>query len=75
MNNYKDYPGENYDRIKVIKLLKQYGFTLQECGVMLQILDSGETKCIEIKKLLSENWISITGSVGSSCRRNLANQL
>lgn len=54
MNNYKDYPEENFDRIKIIKFLKQYGFTLQECGSMLEVLYTTDTKCSEVQKLIAQ---------------------
>lgn len=30
-NNYKDYPEENIDRIRIIRSMKQLGFSLKEC--------------------------------------------
>ncbi|NJL12639.1 MAG: MerR family transcriptional regulator [Microscillaceae bacterium] len=43
-NNYKDYPEENLKRIVIIKCLKKFGFTLNECREVLQEMDENPNK-------------------------------
>ncbi|WP_338395844.1 MerR family DNA-binding protein [Fulvitalea axinellae] len=40
-NNYKEYGEGCVDRVKLILLMKGLGFTLNECGEVLEMLDAG----------------------------------
>ena len=40
-NNYKDYSDDNVERIELILTMKKFGFTLVECGEVINALTQG----------------------------------
>lgn len=55
-NDYKEYDPKNVKRISLIKSLKGFGFTLKECGKVLDLMD-GETIDEKIRTTLVANKI------------------
>jgi DNA-binding transcriptional MerR regulator len=46
-NNYKEYPDDVVGRLRVIQQLKQFGFTLNEIGELLDLYEAGFSICRE----------------------------
>ena len=55
-NNYKEYDPKNVKRINLIKSLKDFGFTLKECGKVFSLMN-GEALDEDIKRQLIQTRI------------------
>lgn len=52
-NNYKDYQHEIYEKIQLIKNLKEFGFTLNEIKEMIDSWEAGVFECsVEKPKII-----------------------
>lgn len=46
-NNYKDYGEQNVKRIKIVKYLQRFSFTLKECKELLDQKDANPDQCVD----------------------------
>lgn len=53
-NNYKEYSEENLQRLITIKLLKSFGFTLNECSEVLFMIEVNQATCTNISSMVAE---------------------
>jgi len=49
-NNYKDYPDEVLKKLLIIKKLKGFGFTLEECSDLLAMIEENMTSCKSVSE-------------------------
>lgn len=54
LNNYKEYSEETYQRLQTIKLLKSFGFTLNECAEVLDMIDVNQATCDNLSGKINE---------------------
>ncbi|MEO6131629.1 MAG: MerR family transcriptional regulator [Saprospiraceae bacterium] len=47
-NNYKEYSEETLQRLLSVKLIKSFGFTLNEASVLLDMIEMNEATCIKV---------------------------
>ncbi|OJJ14579.1 hypothetical protein BKI52_41840 [marine bacterium AO1-C] len=53
-NNYKDYTEDIFQRLMMIKKIKHLGFTINEIGEMLQLMDVNQANCAMISAKVGE---------------------
>jgi DNA-binding transcriptional MerR regulator len=53
-NNYKEYSDEMLQRLMTIKLLKSFGFTLNECIDVLDMIEVNEATCNNMSDKIEE---------------------
>jgi DNA-binding transcriptional MerR regulator len=53
-NNYKEYSQETLKRLLVIKRLKGFGFTLNETGEFLSLIEENAASCNNVSEKISE---------------------
>ncbi len=57
--NYRLYPPEAADRLRLIRRALAVGFSLPELARILKIRDSGGAPCRQVKRLLEEKLIAL----------------
>lgn len=58
-NNYKNYTEETFQRLMIIRQIKHLGFTLNEIGEILQLMDINEATCAMVSTKFGEKLVSI----------------
>jgi len=53
-NNYKEYKDETLQQLLTIKLIKGFGFTLNEVSELLSLMDINEAKCDNVLELFDD---------------------
>lgn len=53
-NNYRHYPPESLERVRLVRRALAVGFTLDELASILAARDQGGTPCAEVKSLAEE---------------------
>jgi len=48
-NNYKNYTENNFQRLNFIKKAKGFGFTLNEIGDLLELVDLNKANCVTVQ--------------------------
>ena len=62
-NTYKDYGAENVKRIELILAMKKFGFTLVECGEVIDALTTGVFSLEKQKDLIAEKITKIDDQI------------
>lgn len=52
-NNYKEYSEETLQRLQSIKLIKSFGFTLNEAADLLDLIDVNQATCNNVSDKIS----------------------
>jgi len=58
-NNYKNYTDETLKRLELIKMIKGFGFTLNETDEMLEMIEMGTASCLVVSNKVYEKIESI----------------
>lgn len=58
-NNYKNYTDDSLKRLELIKMIKGFGFTLNETSEMLEMIEMGTASCLVVSNKVSEKIESI----------------
>ncbi|WKD85863.1 Mercuric resistance operon regulatory protein [Polaribacter huanghezhanensis] len=53
-NNYKEYSEKTENRLQAVKLIKSFGFTLNEVAELLDMIDVNEATCNNISEKIEE---------------------
>jgi DNA-binding transcriptional MerR regulator len=53
-NNYKDYPEDVLRKLLIIKKLKGFGFTLDESGDLLAMIEENQASCLAVSKKIEQ---------------------
>ena len=53
-NNYKDYSEETLQRLMSVKLIKSFGFTLNEASSLLDMIEMNEATCTNVSDKIKE---------------------
>ena len=53
-NNYKEYSSDNLKRLLTIKVIKGFGFTLNETSELLELIESNQASCDNIAEKAAE---------------------
>lgn len=53
-NNYKEYSEETVTRLKAIKHLKNFGFTLHEVADLLELIEAKEATCGIVSEVIAK---------------------
>ena len=53
-NNYKGYSEETLKRLQSVKLIKSFGFTLNEASEMLDMIDENQATCNNVSHKIEE---------------------
>lgn len=53
-NGYRQYSKKDVDRVRFVRKAKWLGFTLKDVQAILDEADSGNSPCMEVRKLTSE---------------------
>ena len=53
-NNYKEYSEETLQRLQSIKLIKSFGFTLNEASDLLDLIDVNQATCNNVSEKIGE---------------------
>lgn len=52
-NNYKEYSGETLERLRIIKRIKGFGFTLNETAGFLEMIEGNSASCRNVAEKFS----------------------
>ena len=53
-NNYKEYSEETLQRLQSVKLIKSFGFTLNEASDLLDLIDVNQATCNNVSEKISD---------------------
>ncbi len=62
--NYRMYPPEAVDRVRLIQRALAVGFSLPELAKVLKVRDGGGAPCREVKRLLEEKLFKMDEQIG-----------
>ena len=62
--NYRLYPPEAVDRVRVIRRALAVGFSLPELAKILKVRDEGGSPCRQVKRLLEEKLFKMDKQLG-----------
>lgn len=58
-NNYRCYPPESIERVRLVRRALAVGFTLDELASILAARDHGEAPCKEVRRLAEEKLVEV----------------
>ncbi len=61
--NYRLYPPEALDRVRLIRGALAVGFSLPELARILKVRDNGGAPCRQVKRLLEEKLVDLGGQI------------
>jgi DNA-binding transcriptional MerR regulator len=62
-NNYKEYSEETLNRLMSIKLIKSFGFTLNEASELLDMIDVNQATCNNVSDKIEEKVRLLDGKI------------
>ena len=62
--NYRLYPREALDRVRLIRRALAVGFSLPELAKILKVRDAGGAPCRQVKRLLEEKLLTMDEQIG-----------
>lgn len=61
--NYRLYPPEAADRVRLIRCALAVGFSLSELAKILKVRDAGGAPCRQVKRMLEEKLSELEGQI------------
>lgn len=62
--NYRLYPPEAVERVRLIRRALAVGFSLPELATILKVRDAGGSPCSQVKRLLEEKVVKMDEQIG-----------
>ncbi len=61
--NYREYPPQSVDRMRLIRNALAMGFSLKELSAIIQVREQGGAPCHEVHRLAAEKIAAITAQI------------
>jgi DNA-binding transcriptional MerR regulator len=61
--NYREYPAQSVDRVRLIRNALAMGFSLKELGGIIRVRERGDAPCHEVRRLAEEKIAAVTRQI------------